>query len=265
MVEDELIQTFAPLRAEAWGAGSRLPQLDRTSRRHGHRRIPAHLATIALALGLLGAVACAAEDDAESPDASAAPSATTSTTPPPSSPSPSRPGDTVTDFNGPRDIGVRFTVPQGVREIEDGPGKRAYELMNGDGHLLVGELKHLYAVRSNGLLDPRRVGNDAAAALDVIRSRKDYEVLAQGTVPVDGSEVPLVAIRLAEGAFATDLWCFTHDTSCYKNPEGLTAQTILIPWRDSMIWMNAEWSGGGTVPAALVKARDELLGSLKLE
>ena len=115
------------------------------------------------------------------------------------------------------------------------------------------------------MLSATRVGSDPGSVVKVLSRRKDLVVVAQGSVPVGGREVPLLAIRLADGATAQgDLWCFTGDTSCYKLIEDTTAQVVLIPWQDSMIWVFFEWSGEGSPPEVLLRARSDLLGSLRL-
>lgn len=175
----------------------------------------------------------------------------------------SEPGDTVTDIAGPTDEDISFVAPDGAEEIDDGLGKRAFTV--DDGQLMVGLVRAYYTVAADGLLEAREPGGDPAIALAAFRSRPDLKLLAQGQLDVAGESALMVAFRTKPSAPEpiSDLWCFQDETPCYKMPTELRAQQVVIPWGDRLLVVHSEWAGTSHPPAGLASARDQLLQSLE--
>ena len=152
------------------------------------------------------------------------------------------------------DFPIGLTVPEGLVEIDEDAGSRAFRLESGiPGSVLITGLRSL-----NG----RPVGELPADVTAAFASRPDVTVTDRRTANVAGRAAQGFTLTVTPGTRPYDLWCPVEETLCFKLDPKRTAEVLVVPTSAEPLWIAIEFTPGTAQDVRALAA--ELLAELSL-
>lgn len=160
----------------------------------------------------------------------------------------------VTGLLGVPGYPLRITVPDGLAEVDEDPGSRAFRPVDGiDGGIVMSGLRSV---------DGTSAWTLPADVTTLLRARSDLDVSDVGTRTIAGRQGQSFTLNVRDGATAADVWCPIAGPACFKPLAGKAMDVVVLPTATEPLWIAVEYAPGAE--AAVSTLADALFAGMEL-